>query len=180
MHSLTVLAVQQSAKRAPRLVSTSTQSQPLRSVLLPTKKVRPTIAVSNERQLQHARSCVFTQDDTVFSPVIAAEQLPSAKTLSTGSKRFFFDIFSNERGVCVMPVPSFTTFDLNNCSFSYLRVSELGASNQVSASSFYTHTRVVSHADARLFLQRNSIAIPQEAWPSVAEIIQGYSQQMPQ
>jgi hypothetical protein len=87
----------------------------------------------------------------MFSPVIAAEQLPTAKTLSTGSKRFFFDIFSNERGVCVMNVPPCFTFDLDYCAFSYLRVSELGASNQVSACSFYTQTLIVSHADARLF-----------------------------
>jgi hypothetical protein len=32
----------------------------------------------------------------------------------------------------------------------------------------------------RAVLQRNSIAIPQEAWANFAEIIQGYSQQMPQ
>jgi hypothetical protein len=34
-------------------------------------------------------------------PVIAVEQLPSAKSFSTASKKFFFDMFSNERGVCV-------------------------------------------------------------------------------
>jgi len=69
--------------------------------------------------------------------VIAAEHLPAPKSLATASKRFFFDMFSNDRGV-------------------YLRVSELGVGNQ-----------------------RNSIAIPQEAWSNFAQIIQSYSQQMP-
>jgi len=69
--------------------------------------------------------------------VIAPEHLPSSKTFSTSSKKFFFDMFSNDRGV-------------------YLRVTELGVGSQ-----------------------RNSIAIPQEAWPNFAQVLQEYSQIMP-
>jgi hypothetical protein len=93
-------------------------------------------------------------------------------------------MFSNERGVCVHLSRSFTLCDPDICA-SYIRVTEVGINNQVihrvtqlseCASTLCYFTLELSFLTQSA--QRNSIAIPQEAWASFAEIIQGYSQKM--
>jgi len=110
---LTCASAPQLPKHAPRSALTWTVSLPLQCARRPIKKVQASDHSSSmfpssfsARKALPATSALNLHPPTPHPspPVIAAEHLPAPKSLATASKRFFFDMFSNDRGVYDRPI----------------------------------------------------------------------------